>query len=326
MHSSSSQSRFGFTLVELLIVIGILLIGAALVLPTIQAARESSAEQVCADRLRVLGKAVDDFEAVREYYPDAWYFPGDVSGSTAYGGWCTQLLPFLESREFAKKYHFDKHWWDESNQQVVNHQVAEFVCPASQVEHKRIGLKAVGSDAEFPDRTMAIGDYIILRGYLDEAASPPPVDNRVPGMLMGMSDPGQRERAVNVRPRRELVADGLSHTAMIGERSGRPGFWVNREKVSETNSLFGFDGGWASYQSVWPRTFEQDGKTIATTHVGSRMINCNNGYGVYAFHQAGANTLFGDGAVHFLNEKIDSYVFLALMSRQRGEVLQSGDY
>jgi prepilin-type processing-associated H-X9-DG protein len=141
-----------------------------------------------------------------------------------------------------------------------------------------------------------------------------------------MTDPGAREQSTYVRPRRAMVTDGLSHTAMISERAGRPGYWVNDKQESETNTLFGFDGGWASYQSVWPRTFEADGKTIVTTGVGERTINCNNGFGVYAFHAGGANVVFGDGAVRFLNEKINSYVYLALLSRQRGEVLDTEDY
>lgn len=319
-------ARRGFQRLDIAAAAAVIVIAAVLLLPGVQAARETTSEDVCANRLRMIGQAVDRYETVHQFYPDAWYHPNDANGSTAYGGWCTQLLPYLEQKPLAEKYRFDRSFWDDANQPVVRTRVAVFECPASTDDHHRRGLRGVGTPEEFPDREMAIGDYVILRGYIDDFASPPPVDNRVPGILMGMTDPGSRETAVNVRPRREMVADGLSNTIMIGERAGRPGMWVNREKVSETNTLFVHDGGWASYQSIWPRTFEADGQTISTTRVGPRAINCNNGFGVYAFHPGGANTLFGDGAVRFLNEKIDSYVFLALMSRQRGEVLQAGDY
>lgn len=318
--------NMNLTRLDMAVAVSVVLIAARLLLPSLQAAREATAEQVCADRLRTLGGAVDRYESAHGFYPDAWYFPSDANGSTAYGGWCTQLLPYLGRMPLAEKYRFDKSFWDDENQPVVRERIAAFECPASGDDHLRRGLRKVGGPEEFADREMAIGDYIILRGYIDDFSSPPPVDSRVPGILMGMTDPGTRETAVNVRPRREMVADGLANTIMIGERSGRPGMWVNRKKVSDTNTLFVHDGGWASYQSIWPRTFEADGQTIAVTNVGPRAINCNNGFGVYAFHQGGANTLFGDGAVRFMNEKLDSYVYLALLSRQRGEVFQPGDY
>jgi prepilin-type processing-associated H-X9-DG protein len=301
-------------------------IALSLALPTQQFARETTAKNSCTDRLRLIGKAVDQFERVQGYYPDAWYHPGDPSGSTTYGGWCTELLPYLEHEDLARRYHRDRPWWHESNQAVVNEQVPELVCPMSPVPHMRKGLKAVGSAEEFPELTMAVGDYMILRGYLDYAAAPPPVDNRVPGMLMGLTDPGARDQAVGIRPRRAMVTDGLSHTAMIGERAGRPGYWVRGKQEADFNTMFAFDGGWASYQSVWPRTFEDDGKTIVTSGVGPKTINCNNGFGVYAFHPGGANVVFGDGSVRFLNENVNSYVFLALLSRERGEVLDLSDY
>lgn len=322
----SARNRRGVSRVEVVVIFVILVLCATFVFPTLQHAKETAANQSCADRLRAIGRAVDDYESTHGFYPDAWYHPNDVNGSTTYHGWSTKLLPHLGYTELARTYHFDKPWWDEANQPAVNTQIPTYVCPTSPTEHVRKGLKAVGSQQEFPDRTMAIGDYMILRGYLDYAASPPPVDNRVMGMLMGLTDPGARGQAVDTRPRRELVTDGLSHTAMISERSGRPGYWVKGKKESDVNTQFGFDGGWASYQSVWPRTFEADGKTITTEGVGPKTINCNNGFGVYSFHSGGANVVFGDGAVHFLNDKINSYVFLALLSRQRGEVLDTSDY
>lgn len=310
----------------MLVVIGLATVVGLLAMPSLQYGRETAANASCTDRLGEIGKAVQQYESVNGFYPDAWYHPNDANGSTTYAGWCTKLLPYVGREELAKNYQNDKPWWDESNQPVVNEQISVYVCPTSPTEHVRQGLKAVGSAKEFPELTMAIGDYMILRGYIDYAASPPPVDNRVMGMLMGFSDPGARDQAVNIRPRREMVTDGLAHPAMIGERSGRPGYWVKGKKTSDTNTMFGFDGGWASYQSVWPRTFEEDGNTITTQGVGPRSINCNNGFGVYSFHPNGANVVFGDGAVHFLNEKINSYVFLALLSRQRGEVLDTSDY
>jgi len=51
----------------------------------------------------------------------------------------------------------------------------------------------------------------------------------------------------------------------------------------------------------------------------------NNPFGhtdeMYAEHPEGANTLFGDGAVHFIAEDIDPFLWVALSTRNVGETL-----
>jgi prepilin-type N-terminal cleavage/methylation domain-containing protein/prepilin-type processing-associated H-X9-DG protein len=312
--------RSGFTLIELLVVIAIIAILIGLLLPAVQKVREAAARMKCQNNLKQIGLAIHNYEGTYQYVPDAWYFPGDPSGSVAWGGWCTQLLPYIEQDNLFRSYRQDRSWWDPENQPAVNSQVSTYVCPSSPVRHVRTGLNTLGGAGTFPDRTMAVGDYVILRGYLDYVTTPAPTDNRVPGLLMGLSDPGGSGTASNCRPRFNMVTDGLSNTVMIGERAGRPGRWVKGKKVADTNNEFNFDGGWASYQSVWLRTFLADGNTIVTSGFGPCVINCNNGFDVYAFHPGGANVVFGDGSVRFLKESVSGQAFWAMLSRQRGEV------
>ena len=47
---------------------------------------------------------------------------------------------------------------------------------------------------------------------------------------------------------------------------------------------------------------------------------------VYSFHPSGANTLFGDGSVHFLKASISLDLLKSLITRAGGETISSEDF
>ena len=81
--------RRGFTLVELLVVIGIIAVLVGLLLPAVQAAREAARRMSCANNLRQIGLAVANYESAWKTFP--W---GAKAGKAT--GWTLDIAPYLE--------------------------------------------------------------------------------------------------------------------------------------------------------------------------------------------------------------------------------------
>jgi len=67
--NTSTQNRFGFTLVELLVVISIIAILAALLMPAIQAAREAARRAQCVSNQRQVAFALQNYEQAARGFP-----------------------------------------------------------------------------------------------------------------------------------------------------------------------------------------------------------------------------------------------------------------
>jgi hypothetical protein len=64
--------------------------------------------------------------------------------------------------------------------------------------------------------------------------------------------------------------------------------------------------------------------TAAAPGNGPASINVNNSSEIYAFHVGGAQFPLADGSVRFISEKISTSVFIALSTRECGEIV--GDF
>jgi len=104
-------TRSGFTLTELLVVIGILAALMALILPAVQKVREAANRMTCANNLRQLGIAAHHFHSDRGRLPPGYLGPplehnAVYPVSTWQGQWIghfPMLLPYLEQEALYKQ-------------------------------------------------------------------------------------------------------------------------------------------------------------------------------------------------------------------------------
>jgi prepilin-type N-terminal cleavage/methylation domain-containing protein/prepilin-type processing-associated H-X9-DG protein len=121
---NGSAKRTGFTLVELLVVIGIIAMLMGMLLPAVQGAREAGRRNNCMNNLSQLGKAVFSFDAARGYVP-GWRNPAVSTIAPAANvspGWPVLLLPQIDRRDLARS-------WEGGT--VTRSYIDMLVCPSS---------------------------------------------------------------------------------------------------------------------------------------------------------------------------------------------------
>lgn len=97
--------RAAMTLVEILVVISIIGMLMALLLPAVQASRESARQNICENHLKQLGLAMQNHESATRRFPSGgWGYtwagdPDRGSGTSQPGGWAYDVLPYLERRD-----------------------------------------------------------------------------------------------------------------------------------------------------------------------------------------------------------------------------------
>lgn len=321
----------GFTLVELLVVIAIIATLIGLLLPALQAARESARRVLCASNLRQIGLALNVTADARKYFPASRYdgtTPNDGNPSNTRHSWRAFALPFLEEKNIGDVYDFTKDWYDghTTNPVALNTnygcsmtRVSVFICPSSP---GRTGLTqipgrgrraAINDSARFP----AFSDYEVIDRVKGDRALPAAVNPYSPDRdAVGNKGVLQENR----RTRLKEIVDGMSKTMLVVECGARPMHHrLGRPVMNPTSSgpaqtTEGF--GWADHES--PFAFDgshADGTTANANQPGTIAFNATNENEAYAFHGSGMNVVMCDTSGKFLAGDIDIAVFCALITR-----------
>jgi prepilin-type N-terminal cleavage/methylation domain-containing protein/prepilin-type processing-associated H-X9-DG protein len=318
----------GFTLVELLVVIAIIGILVALLLPAVQAAREAARRSECSNNLKQIGLALQNYAATHTTFP-----PGRFGCDTDNVSPCSgvpnanrigpsmfvMILPYLEEQSLYDVFFQDRFvggpWvttsggdisWVGRYREALRERPKMFVCPSDQAPAccEMDGFVVVGKSHFLPVNTCAAtGNYA---GVMASMEGPPANDLGVKigsGSFLYVKSLGLKE-----------FTDGLSNTLFVGEAI-----------VSNTKSGGGM---------VWSL-----GYRFSTLRTAVNPINTPTGKGIVttvadrppmngAFqsaHPGGAQFVFGDGHVTFLDDNIDHLrVYAALATRNGSEVVDGG--
>jgi len=105
-HMPLSKPRRGFTLIELIVVMGVIGMLVSLLLPAVQQAREAARRTQCRNQLKQLGLAIHNHEATFGKLPSGgwgWQWLGEPDRGVDVrqpGGWVYQILPQIEQTAY----------------------------------------------------------------------------------------------------------------------------------------------------------------------------------------------------------------------------------
>lgn len=314
IRTSKLLSRRGFTLVELLVVIAIIGVLVALLLPAVQAARESARRMSCSNNVKQIVIAAHNFHDTKGYFPPGALRSGadastsevskkfGVTTNNVNHSWAIFVLPFMEQSNLYDRYDFNSNWAAAVNHPVVGTPLKGLTCPSTPGGSERFYTKTVDGVSV----TAAAGDYAPNNGYSSSLEGAGYADVCV--MRNGILQ-------VNVTVNLTEIRDGSSNTILISEDAGRPANYRAGKVYSPTA---GTDGGWADHDCEFiTHGMSQDGATSG----GNCHTNCNNGNEVYAFHSAGAMHGIADGSVRFIAKNMDMRPFVKLITRNGNDVV-----
>jgi prepilin-type N-terminal cleavage/methylation domain-containing protein len=300
-----------FTLVELLVVIAIIGVLIALLLPAVQAARESSRRVTCQNHLHQVGLAIQNYLARHNQFPAGKKYSGDRSlPATQSMGWSAFLLSDLEQGQSMGQIDFSVAMSDPTNLPITGQVIPIFICPsvARLEEHRGNDHRLVSLDVR--GGGMGCIDYLGVSGP-DKDKSPPGSSEpygRQRGVLLGTKGLPNEDEIIAPPPvRAKDVIDGMSNTICVVECSGR-----GVEFDAEDNKIKSLNGAWASGSNVSHIT-----KTINFLPVPDAWYN----EAIMSDHPGGAHLLMSDGSVHFGSDSIEKEVLLSLCSRDGEETV-----
>lgn len=334
----------GFTLVELLVVIAIIGLLFAILLPAVQAARESARRSQCTNNLKQLCLAALNYEATARSFPPGsirdYHFgcPGhpNWASSGPRTPWLIHLYPYMDQLATYERFDFTVgqeyslgvgcRWtWAESKNSVRKTPadpepptavvVRTLLCPSDGMGGDQWTLL----DGNHMWGIYAEINYLGFFGNVDEGH-----------MQTGIPPHQPHVFCVNVPTRMAAIRDGTSNTMAFGEYLTG----VETEKTGRNNDFRGMNFGDNADQTMIyttntpnssvpdvfyaPQCYNRPDLNLPC--VGGIVATWHNDLTASARsrHPGGVNVGMADGSVHFVTDTIDLQVWQGLGSIAEG--------
>lgn len=333
-----SPLQRGFTLVELLVVIAIIGILVALLLPAVQAARESARRMQCTNNLKQMGLAHLNFESARGHFPDGMTLDYDA-GCPAEGcrGWTHihRTLSFYEEGVLEERFDFNfeggwlyffRNLSAAEETAIVETRIGALICPSLSLWEETYGN---GYRRDYYGCYGGRGHSEATGLGVDPAVTP----------LVGASGIVADDGILYVNSSTSFanISDGSSHTFLAGES-----YFGTRYSAPAYGSTGGppswFQGGSGKLpkdRTSMARALRGTAHAINTEHMCKllgaptesvcRPADMENEVPFGSQHAGdGCNMLFGDGHIAFLTADMDFDLYQALSTRAGDEVITVG--
>lgn len=324
------MKKYAFTLVELLVVIAIIGVLIALLLPAVQAARESARRMSCSDNVKNIVLATHN-------YHDNWKtLPPGAYGAVRHS-WAVLIFPFIEQTPLYATINIKRNYNDNTkdagfergNVDVMNNlRIKVYTCPSdgdvtstyNQYKHHNYVVCAGNAAIANPDG----GSLTTFWTNVPFRSTPPETDDVV--ALGGMYAMGSASQGYCVKMTE--VSDGTSNTLAFGETV--QGFWDKSDGA--TNDLRGLI--WWGHAAYFTGYYTPNSSTGDRAHngfmtktsldplkfpVGPAASEHEYRLSSRGYHPGGVQTANGDGSSTFRSNTINVDVWRALSSSKGAE-------
>ncbi len=342
-HHVGPAPRFwgGFTLIEILVVVGIMGLLIALTLPAVQAAREAARRSQCQNNLKQIGLALANYCGVHSLFPPSLTSQGrGLLGPPDYNRGCfsvqSRILPYLEQSALYDSINFAS---GTTSGFAFNAQL-----PAEFLDNNRANMTSQG---------------IVLRGFLCPSDPSPLTSGAASsyranvGIGPGLDTSAEYPDSGNgLFPELSIISiasipDGLSHTAAFSERvcgsmgvaTAAPnrdffplyGMWFTADDLlkacriaARPESSFYANGGHSWFWTGRERTLYNHAQTPNGPIPDGLQASCMPPLGMAtarSYHPGGVNVLMADGSVRFVADGISQAVWRGFGSRNGSELV-----
>ncbi len=319
-------SRSGFTLVEMLVVIAIIVVLVGLITPAVQSARAAARNVECLNNIRSVGMAITGVAT-----SNAGKFPVLSTAGNANSGWPIRILDRMDKAALGREIRGGS---------SVRPYVAGFTCPDDDDSHKQLGglsyvvnagyIRGDGIWGSANDETHN-ANRIVWKDGSNNAARNAEISYAT-GVFW------RKETTTNFKPTLDRVSrgDGATTTILVAENINA-GLWSSR---FTGDIAFGIS---VNYANEPTQIGTNDTKVtalvlkLADFDLGASAINANRdtatagqAWRPASYHSDLVNVVFCDGHAKSIAQSIDKFVYARLITsdgmRYGQVVLQGNDF